>query len=342
MKNCAMVLAFLFACLLWEEACGGSSSSGTGSTPPPSAVAVAISPTSVTLSSGAQQQFAATVTGTSNTAVSWSASAGVVSSSGLFTAQGVTINTAATVTATSQADDTESASASVTVVPTATVDWSGGAGPGLPITNQCFAGDFNGDGYADIACDTGFAGGDWAVYLSTGTGWQAGQSWTGGPEPALPVSAECLAADFNGDGKTDLACYLGNGASGTNAGVWEVALSTGSGWQPLQLWNSGPGPGLPITNQCFAGDFTGDGYADIACDTGFAGGSWNVALSTGSGWQSEFWNGGPNPPFPVTAECLAADFNGDRETGLGCYLGNGSSGANAGIWAITLSYGNGW
>ena len=68
---------------------------------------------SATLSTGGQQQFTAYVSGTSNTAVTWSATGGTVTTSGLYTAPG-TAGTY-TVTATSAADTTKSASASVTV-----------------------------------------------------------------------------------------------------------------------------------------------------------------------------------------------------------------------------------
>jgi len=89
----------------------------------PGGVAVSVSPTSTTISSGNTQQFAATVTGSSNTAVTWSTSAGSISSSGTLTAPTCTSNTSVTVQATSQADTTKSASAAVTVTPggTATV-----------------------------------------------------------------------------------------------------------------------------------------------------------------------------------------------------------------------------
>lgn len=79
-------------------------------------IGITISPTTASVNSGATSQFQATVTNTSNTAVTWAASAGTVSSSGLFTAPTVTKNTAVTLTATSVADTSKSASAKITVV----------------------------------------------------------------------------------------------------------------------------------------------------------------------------------------------------------------------------------
>ena len=78
-----------------------------------STVAVSVSPASVSLLPGGMQQFTATVTGTAKMAVTWSAGAGTISSSGLYTAP----STAGSyvVTATSVADSTKSASATVTV-----------------------------------------------------------------------------------------------------------------------------------------------------------------------------------------------------------------------------------
>ncbi len=79
-------------------------------------VQVSLSPTSATLQPGQTQQFTATVTGSSNTAVAWTATGGTISTSGLFTA-GNTAGSSFTVTATSNADSTKSASARVTVQP---------------------------------------------------------------------------------------------------------------------------------------------------------------------------------------------------------------------------------
>ncbi len=83
-------------------------------------VGITVSPSSATVNSGATAQFQATVTNTSNTAATWTVSAGSVSSSGLFTAPTVTSNTKVVLTATSVADSTKSASANISVVATPT------------------------------------------------------------------------------------------------------------------------------------------------------------------------------------------------------------------------------
>jgi hypothetical protein len=85
---------------------------------------VAISPTSVTVGAGAEQQFMATVTNATEDTVTWqvngtaggNSSVGTISSSGLYTAP-ETVPSPATVTvaAVSQADTSASASASVTI-----------------------------------------------------------------------------------------------------------------------------------------------------------------------------------------------------------------------------------
>jgi hypothetical protein len=85
-------------------------------------VSVTVSPTSATVQAGQTKQFTATVTGSSNTAVNWTATGGTISNTGLFTAGQTAGNF--TVTATSQADTTKSASAQVTVQQPASVSVS--------------------------------------------------------------------------------------------------------------------------------------------------------------------------------------------------------------------------
>jgi len=77
-----------------------------------SVVSVAISPTSVVMPLNGTQTFTATVTGTTNTAVTWSATGGTITSAGVYTPSATGIFE---VTATSVADPTKSARATVDV-----------------------------------------------------------------------------------------------------------------------------------------------------------------------------------------------------------------------------------
>ena len=89
----------------------------------PLPIAVALNPTTATLVTGTTRQFAASVTNTSNTAVTWAvnniaggdATVGTVSNSGLYTAPAAVPGAAVTVRATSVADPAVSGVAQVTV-----------------------------------------------------------------------------------------------------------------------------------------------------------------------------------------------------------------------------------
>ena len=116
-------LFFISAAFLISSCGGGGGSSAT--TPAPQTVGINISPATASVTAGKTQQFTATVTGSSNTTVSWAVNgaaggnttAGTISSAGLYTAPSQAPNPATvTITATSQADATKSASATVTVM----------------------------------------------------------------------------------------------------------------------------------------------------------------------------------------------------------------------------------
>ena len=78
----AYILAILSLLILTLAGCTLSGSQAA-TTP---AVAVTLSPTSASVQAGQTQQFTATLSGSTNTAVTWSASGGSISSSGLYTA----------------------------------------------------------------------------------------------------------------------------------------------------------------------------------------------------------------------------------------------------------------
>lgn len=118
-------MKLLWACtlllgILWQGGCGSGKQT----------VAITISPTAATVKLGQTQQFTSTVTGNSNTSVTWAVngvnggntSVGTVSTLGLYTAPVNSLNpSSVSVTATSVADTSKTASATVTINSGATV-----------------------------------------------------------------------------------------------------------------------------------------------------------------------------------------------------------------------------
>jgi len=108
-------LLILVGNVMWFAACGGNGGSSNNSTV--TAVSVSCSPSTIT--SGQTSQCTATVSGTGNfsTGVTWSASAGSISSTGLFTGPQTDATLLVTITATSTQNTSVSGTASITVNP---------------------------------------------------------------------------------------------------------------------------------------------------------------------------------------------------------------------------------
>ena len=126
-----LVVLMLSACGL--PGCGGATGSEVIPPPPPPptpSITVTVTPTSGTILLGNSQTFAATVTNTTNTSVSWSvnsipagsASAGTITADGVYTAPAdLPSPTTVTIAATSQADATKSATAQLTIASDITI-----------------------------------------------------------------------------------------------------------------------------------------------------------------------------------------------------------------------------
>lgn len=156
------------------------------------------------------------------------------------------------------------------------------------------AADFNGDGIPDIALSTSAlrtTPGGVQVLLGNGKG-----NFT--VSATIPVSSsafgQIVAADFNGDGKMDLAI-----ADNTSNSVFTLLLGNGDGTfqAPVTF-----GSGTFGTSFLTVGDFNGDGQLDVAASDSnlsdiyvmlgngdgtfqngvtIAGGSWATGLATG-------------------------------------------------------------
>jgi uncharacterized protein (TIGR03437 family) len=136
-----------------------------------------------------------------------------------------------------------------------------------------------------------------------------------GATQAAGACSSCLAtADFNGDGKADVAYMLSNAAG--------VLLGNGDG-------TFRPGPAFPVSQPVgtvWAADFNGDGKTDVA----ISGSATSIFLSNGDGtFQSGV------SVSACSAIAAVADFNGDHKADLVCgatvLLSNGDATFRTGL-----------
>ena len=187
-------------------------------------------------------------------------------------------------------------------------DGAGGfaAAPSSPIatsltTSNLIVGDFDGDGIQDLL---GYAAGtSGAISLFPGDGSGNFSSWTGNPVVLVSSAYAVVAADFNHDGKLDIA-YT------TSTGALVVLLSNATG-----SFGFTGAAGSPFTAPATFGvlgplvitDLNGDGYFDL------------VGASNGSGplvhWQNDgtgvFTGSGSVSNQAGANQLIVSDFNGD-------------------------------
>lgn len=130
---------------------------------------------------------------------------------------------------------------------------------------------------------------------------------------AFGSTQQYVAADFNGDGRCDIARIFNDGGYASI----DVFLAQGNNTFMMQRWATQQG-GYDATQKWIAADFTGDGRADLACvfnDGGYA--SIDVHPSTGSTFGIVRWatqQGG----FWSAQKWVAGDFNRDGHLDLAC------------------------
>ncbi|HPH98284.1 MAG TPA: FG-GAP repeat protein [Anaerolineaceae bacterium] len=191
------------------------------------------------------------------------------------------------------------------------------------------SGDFNGDGYADLAVGAhsetiGSASSAGAVNIIYGSDsgltaagnqfWHQGGDGIVGTAEQADLFGDALAAgDFNGDGRDDLAVGAPADSVGgvDNAGVVSIIYGSASGLTAdgNQFWNQNS-TGIQDTAEeddffgsaVAAGDFNGDGFADLAVGVSAesietptlikGAGAVNVIFGSASGLNSsgnQFW-----------------------------------------------------
>jgi autotransporter-associated beta strand protein len=182
-------------------------------------------------------------------------------------------------------------------------------------------GDFNGDGFMDIAGRSKETG-DWWVSLSNGSGGFTTSKWATWSTGATWVDVK--VGDFNGDGKADIT------ARALENGQWYTSLSNGTAFN-TSLWASWSTGATWVDVK--VGDFNGDGKADITARA-LQNGQWYTGLSSGTGFNTTLWASWSTGATWVDVQ--VGDFNGDGMDDITArYLQGGS-------WWTALSNGSGF
>ena len=161
--------------------------------------------------------------------------------------------------------------------------------------------DFNGDHHPDIAVGNDSTTGGVQILLGKGDGtFQPPVTYSTGASYSVAIAA----ADFDGDGKIDLAVTSFNLTLNTSG----IAILLGNGDGTFQSPSTIPlGPWAGGATSLVSGDANGDGKADLIASTT---GGFTIALGRGDGtFQSTVSYSGLNQAYSL----VVGDLNGDNK-----------------------------
>lgn len=220
--------------------------------------------------------------------------------------------------------------------------WSSGAGNWEATRSQWVAGDFNYDGKSDVAVmyDYDNSSSRLFVALSTGTSFQAPQSWWySGAGTWDAKRTKLVAGDFNGFGVCDIgALYDYDNASSRLF----VFLSTKTSFLSPTAWLTwGPGGFDAKRAKLVSGDFDGNGKWDIGAAYGYdnaSTGLW-VFLSQGSPGssfsQGLWWQSGTGNWDWARSQFVSGDFNGDGKRDVAATYDYGNDSTSLFVFSST-------
>jgi hypothetical protein len=203
---------------------------------------------------------------------------------------------------------------------------------GVPYTKYLVAGDFNGDGKDEIAAMYDYGNNDMSmiVFTSATPGTFTSASWfrTGVNNWGVPYTKYVTAGDFNGDGKAEIAAMYDYGSNDMSMIVFTSATPgtfTSASWFRTGVNNWG----VAYTKYVTAGDFNGDGKAELAAMYDYGSNDMSMIVFTSATpgtFTSASWfrTGVNNWGVAYTKFVTAGDFNGDHVDEISAFYDYGT------------------
>jgi hypothetical protein len=140
--------------------------------------------------------------------------------------------------------------------------WDSGAGNWDGARAKYVAGDFNGDGRAEIGGFYNYPGYQTKLWIfdSVSTGALTRLAWDSGAGNWDWNRIKLAGGDFNGDGRADIGAFYNYDGARIRLFVFD---STGAGFTTRQSWDSGAGAWDWNRVKTVTGDFNGDGRTEI-------------------------------------------------------------------------------
>ena len=222
--------------------------------------------------------------------------------------------------------------------------WNSGDGNWANNQAKYVTGDFDGDGHGDVAAFYYYGGLQTTLFVSHGTdnGLAPQQvQWSSGPGNWDSGRAKYVAGDFNGDGKTDIAAFYYYDGGQTKLFLF---TATANGFTVTDRWTSGAGNWENDRVRFTAGDFNGDGKADIAAFYSYSWGQTSTFVTYGAAdglnpplWSTTGWQSPASGWDNAKAKYLPGDFNGDGKTDIAAFYYYGGGQTKLFLFAGTAS-----